>query len=270
MSVPQNMAKTSASRSGNETALNVYQPPAADFRSRVYENYVSAFKGRPSREELEADFCRRGRIFDSMLRPLIRQNRVEHLLDVACGQGCLLHWAQREGLRTVHGCDLSAQQVEVARELDLNVEQAAFRDYLPKFAGQCDMVVGQDIIEHLTRDEALEFLDLCRNALRPGGVLFLTTPNGDGLRPGSVQYGDLTHETIFSPGSITTALSLCGYGDEKVSEIPPPFTSLRSCVRRLLWSLVRIPPILLDYIETGNGGHQVLTRVMAVRAQRRD
>ena len=238
------------------------------YRQRVYDHYVSAFKGRPDAELLTHQFQRQGRIYDGLLGPLVRAGRVQHLLEVACGQGRLLHWADRQGIARAHGCDASEEQVAVARELGLAAECTSFQNYLPRFQGQCDLIVGQDIIEHLSRDEAFEFLDLCFAALRPGGTLFLTTPNGTGWRPGNVVCGDLTHETIFSPQSITLALKLANFQDIDVREIPPPLTSAKSCVRRALWSCLRLWPMLLDLVEAGAITSHVLTRVMAVYAQR--
>jgi len=238
------------------------------YRDRVYEHYVSAFKGRPARESLRTLFQHRGRIYDSLLGPLIRTGQAGHVLEVACGQGTFLHWAERQGIAGAHGCDIAAEQIAVAQELGLAAELASYHDYLPRFTGQCDLVVGLDIIEHLSRDEAFDFLDLCHQALRPGGHLFLTTPNGTGFRAGNVLYGDLTHETIFCPQSITVAMTLAGFENVSVREIPPPLTSVRSSVRRVLWNCVRLWPMLVDMVETGSVSSHVLTRVMAVQAEK--
>jgi hypothetical protein len=125
-----------------------------------------------------------------------------------------------------------------------------------------------DIIEHLTRDEVFEFLELTIAALRPGGVLFLTTPNGAALRPGPVRYGDLTHETIFTPKTIRHALTLAGFEAISVREITPPHYSLRARARGVLWRGIRFFPMLVDLVETGTTGTRVYTRNMAVQAQR--
>ena len=58
-----------------------------------------------------------------------------------------------------------------------------------------DLVTGLDIVEHFTKDEVLDFLDACREALRPGGRLVLQTPNGESPFGGAVRYGDFTTVT---------------------------------------------------------------------------
>lgn len=231
------------------------------YRERIYGRYVSAFKGEP------VEFERHARFFDHLFRPLLAQGRPNRVLEVGCGAGPFLYWARQRGI-DARGFDLSAEQVAAARKLGLAAETGSYRDRLPREEGAHDWIVALDLIEHLTRDEAFELLDLCHRALAPGGRLFLTTPNGAALRPGPVMHGDLTHETIFTPPTIRLALTLAGFEGVKVHEIQPPPSGFRSRVRRLLWKTVRLGGIALDLIETGSAGSRVLTRVMAVEARR--
>lgn len=242
--------------------------PHGAFRDRVYANYVSAFKGRPQPERLRGDFDRRAKMYDWLLAPVIKDRTIGRMCEVACGQGPLLYWAKKRRIPDVAGCDVSAEQVAVARELGLPAETISYQDFLPRFERSCDLVVGQDIIEHVTRDEVLNFLDLCFRALAPGGILFLTTPNGAAWRAGNVQHGDLTHETIFTPDSIRSVLTLAGFEQITVREVSPPPTSWRSRVRAALWRLLRIWPMVVDIVETGWITTPVLTRVMAVSGHR--
>ncbi|MEW6212958.1 MAG: class I SAM-dependent methyltransferase, partial [Acidobacteriota bacterium] len=174
----------------------VIKPPS--YRQRIYGEYVSSFK-RTDRSTLVAEAQRHARFFDHLFRALLEESRTVDLLEAGCGPGHFLYWAAARGFQSVRGFDLSGEQVELARSLDLAVEEASFQSFLPRAPESYDWIVALDVIEHLTRDEGLEFLDLSREALRPGGRIFLTTPNGAALRPGPVSLGDLTHETIYSP-----------------------------------------------------------------------
>jgi 2-polyprenyl-3-methyl-5-hydroxy-6-metoxy-1,4-benzoquinol methylase len=242
-------------------------PPARAYRERVYGSYVTAFKGESSPEELRRAFEKHARFFDHLLGPLL-DPLPRDVLEIGCGAGPFLYWASARGVGSVRGVDVSAEQVEAARLLGLPAEVAAFQDFLPGCDRRFDLVVALDLIEHLTRDEALALLDLTRAALRPGGRLFLTTPNGAALRPGPVWHGDLTHETIFTPKTIAHALRLAGLEPAAITEIVPPPTGLRSRVRRVLWSAIRLAPMAVDLVETGSAGSRVYTRNMAVLARR--
>jgi 2-polyprenyl-3-methyl-5-hydroxy-6-metoxy-1,4-benzoquinol methylase len=207
------------------------------------------------------------RFFDHLLLPLLEETNRGSVLEAGCGPGHFLYWAESRGFSQVRGFDLSSQQVALARSMGLDAVQTSFQDHLPRFNQSFDLIVALDLIEHLTRDEGLEFLELSRAALRPGGIIFLTTPNGSALRPGPVAAGDLTHETIYSPQTISLALRLSGYEHTRVREIVPPPTSLRSRIRRALWQVIRLAPMAVDLIETASST-RVYSRNMAVQARR--
>jgi 2-polyprenyl-3-methyl-5-hydroxy-6-metoxy-1,4-benzoquinol methylase len=241
--------------------------PAPGYRERIYSRYVSAFKGELPAAEQQAALERHARFFDHLFAPLLAAGRPRRVLEVGCGAGPFLHWAVTRGIPEVRGFDLSAEQVAAAERLGLPAEVASYRDALPR-QRSWDWIVALDLIEHLTRDEALELLDLCHAALAPGGTLILTTPNGAGLRPGPVAHGDLTHETIFTPQTLTLALRLAGFGAVRVREAAPPPTGWRSRLRGLLWRGVRLAAMAVDLIETGSAGSRIYSRVMAVEARR--
>lgn len=237
------------------------------YRERIYGSYVSAFKGSETPEVLRAAYEKHARFFDHLLGPLLGE-RPGDVLEVGCGPGTFLYWAVARGAASVRGVDVSDEQVAVARSLDLPAEVASFQSYLPGRRERFDLVVALDVIEHLTRDEAFELLDLTLAALRPGGRLVLATPNGAALRPGPIWHGDLTHETIYSPKTISLALRLAGYEAIRVREVAPPPTTPRSRIRRALWSLVRLVPMAIDLVETGAAGDRVYSRNMVVVARR--
>jgi SAM-dependent methyltransferase len=240
----------------------------ASYRDRVYASYVTAVKGRIPAERLQLAYDEHARYFDHLFAGVTPRGKSVDVLEIACGSGYFLYWAAKQSFASVRGFDVSAEQIEVAREMGLPAEVASYRDYLPRHADSFDLLVGMDILEHLTRDESLEFLELCYLTLRPGGQLFITTPNGAGLRPGPVIYGDITHETMFTPRTVDVALRLVGFRDVEVAEIAPAPLSVRSRVRAALWKAIRLWPMLLDLVETGGASSKVYSRNMIVRARR--
>lgn len=243
------------------------QPLSGGYRQRIYASYVSAFK-QPGDEPRDEASRRHARFFDHLLGPLLERARPRKVLEVGCGMGHFLYWARERGIESVRGLDASNEQVEAARAAGLPAEAASADEYLADRGEEFDLIVALDVLEHLSRDEAFRLLDLCLRALCPGGYLFMTTPNGAALRPGPVLYGDLTHETVYSPNTIRMALRLSGYDQIAVREIVPPPTSLRSRVRGVLWAVLRIVPMLIDLIETGGRPTRIYSRVMAVEARR--
>lgn len=104
-----------------------------------------------------------------------------------------------EGFTNVKGIDLSAEQVRLARERGLAVEVANAVTYLETTPETFDAILALDFVEHFSKAELLSLMPLIYSRLNPGGLLILQTPNGQGLFPNQIIYGDFTHLTIFSP-----------------------------------------------------------------------
>jgi len=168
-----------------------------DVRNDFYRRYVSRFKDAEHSDDrtrsLAAYFPRKyGRYFEGL-------RRESRLLEAGCGDGLFLSTLARLGFENLEGVDISAEQVELAIRRGLRVVCADTLRYLEGRGRQYDMIVALDVIEHFNREEALKFFRVAFSALNPGGRLLLQTANGEGLLPGRVIHGDLTHCTIFTP-----------------------------------------------------------------------
>lgn len=95
------------------------------------------------------------------------------LLDVGCGTGTFLQLAQRHGWEGT-GTEFSAHACGVARAAGLSVHEGeVWEAQLP--AQAYDVVTSWHVIEHVS--DPRRVLEECRRLLRPGGWLFLATPN---------------------------------------------------------------------------------------------
>lgn len=238
------------------------------YRDRVLERYASVFKAG-SAEATPAEIDRWGDAYGSYLAGWVPEDRGAAIADVACGPGWLLRFFTRRGYGNVAGVDASAEQVALARRHVPDVECGDVADFLEKRRGALDLVTGIDIIEHLTKDEALAFLDACHSALRPGGRLVLQTPNGESPFVGSVRYGDFTHETCFTPALLRQLLELAGFAEVECRETGPMARGAASLLRVAVWRLARMLLLLCNLAETGSAGSGVLTRVFLISAVRR-
>lgn len=179
------------------------------FRRQLYDRYFSTLYGRSNPPDAEA-YRTAGRALAGVLGRWLPARRDAEILDVACGIGYAVDMLRSAGYTRARGVDLSAEQVEVAKRRGLPIEQGDAFDALRASPGRLDLILALDFLEHLTRDELLEWLALAREALVPGGRLVIKTPNASSLLGSRARYRDLTHEWAFTDTSLRTALLASG------------------------------------------------------------
>jgi len=138
--------------------------------------------------------------------------------------------------RRITVCDIDARAVEAARAL--HGERLAGADVLtpgaplPYAADRFDLVVSMDVIEHLDEPLLLPWLADLRRVTKPGGLVFLTTPNyaSKGLvvleqtalelvaRSHGFSRRDL-HPSKFTPTRLRSLLAASGFGRSDILPI---------------------------------------------------
>lgn len=235
------------------------------YRIPIYANYASCFQGNEGSFDAQAS-RKWGRAYRSYLRRWLPSDPAARILDAGCGGGRMLHFLGERGYTSVAGVDCSLGQVELARQINPRVQQGDAIAYLKDKDAEFDFIISLDVIEHLRKDEVLEFLRLAHRAMKPGGRLVLQTPNGASPFVGNVLYGDFTHETAFSPGGLDRVLRLCGFEKVETREARPVAHGLFSAVRLALWMLTRTGIVAYNLIETGHPGDSIYTRVFLISA----
>jgi SAM-dependent methyltransferase len=223
----------------------------SNFRTVLYERYVSAFKGEttPRSPAARASYFR---WCDHKVLPLVGDlARDARVLELGCGPGDLLEWLRQRGFTAARGIDVSAEQVALARSIGLDARVADVFEHLDETHEPLDAILAFDFIEHFHRDELMRLVPAVRDALVPGGRLVVQTPNGAGLFPNAVVHGDLTHMTIFSPDSLRQLLRVHGFDEFRFAETGPVPKNAAGLVRSALWAGVRMVAGLVRRIETG-------------------
>lgn len=150
---------------------------------------------------------------------------VETVCDFGCGNGALLREiAGSFPDSTLHGIDLSPDQIEQNRQLnpEWRWEQADLTSdsYSYPFDGACDLAVSSEVIEHL--DEPLRYLRNILNSLNPGGTLILTTQSG----PVHETERHVGHVRHWASDEMTELLNAAGFRNARAYNCGFPFHDL--------------------------------------------
>jgi 2-polyprenyl-3-methyl-5-hydroxy-6-metoxy-1,4-benzoquinol methylase len=100
-------------------------------------------------------------------------NSAARLLDVGCGSGTFLQVIKALGWQTV-GLEPDPKACEFARSVGLEVHTGSLQDTTLEPAS-FDAITLNHVIEHL--HDPKSDLEVCLRLLRPGGTLWITTPN---------------------------------------------------------------------------------------------
>jgi SAM-dependent methyltransferase len=111
-------------------------------------------------------------------------------------------------------------------------------------AGELDLLVAFDVLEHLDLDSIRAFLLEAREALRPGGILMFRVPSGDSPFSGVIFHGDCTHRTLLGSSAVRQLALEAGL---EVRQIRPTVLPLSGVgpLRLLRRALIRLSQIVV-------------------------
>ena len=212
---------------------------------------------------------------DNLMRHLPRPAQDRQLLDVGCGNGSFLLMAKSAGWN-VAGFDVDLKAVQLARSHDLDVLAGSFDNLGREYDG-FDVITLSHVIEHVHLP--LKLLQDCRKLLRPGGSLWIETPNIESA--GHTKFGKSwrglevpRHLTIFSRSSLIDLLKKAGFGEVRDAPWSPardivwpvskaiadgslrPIEARADYISRLLYRM-------LDYVSSRNPSNKEFITLIA-------
>jgi 2-polyprenyl-3-methyl-5-hydroxy-6-metoxy-1,4-benzoquinol methylase len=207
---------------------------------QAYYGYQTRARGLVTREALQQRFEKLKPWYAQRVGPFLPRSKDAACLDLPCGYGNFLYFLRAAGFAHAVGYDRDPQQVRLAQLLDLPAHDGEAFDVLGREGSRWDCISSIDFLEHLSRDQALAFLDLCRRRLAPGGVLIVRTPSADGPFGAHDRYADVTHQWAMTATVLRTVLEMAGF--ERVvilDERPQPYNAV-NVVRLGVFHLARL------------------------------
>jgi SAM-dependent methyltransferase len=145
------------------------------------------------------------------------EDRESPILVVSCGPGYFVDMLVRHGYQIVIGIDSDAEKLAhgVDRGLDCRVESA-----FPFVAARRDAfqaIFCEQELNHLTKEENLEFVRLCHQALKSGGVLIAHSLNGANPITGAEALAqNFDHYNTFTEYTLNQLFEYCGFENIRV------------------------------------------------------
>lgn len=97
------------------------------------------------------------------------------VLDMGCGTGETAYAIAKRGAQAVLGVDYSHTAIEAAKKTYSHPRLSFLCQNVADMKGTYDAVITMGTLEHM--DDPLGFLKKCKNLLRPGGSILVTSPN---------------------------------------------------------------------------------------------
>jgi 2-polyprenyl-3-methyl-5-hydroxy-6-metoxy-1,4-benzoquinol methylase len=119
------------------------------------------------------------------------------IVELGFGNGGFLRYAMDEGAN-VGGTELLAEACARARERGARVYLPDLSDAAAENAGNFDLVVAFDVMEHMTGEQLLVLFDTLAALLKSGGHVLARFPNAQSPLGCVTQNGDWTHRSALS------------------------------------------------------------------------
>jgi 2-polyprenyl-3-methyl-5-hydroxy-6-metoxy-1,4-benzoquinol methylase len=180
------------------------------------------------------------------LRGWFPLDRSTPILDIGCGEGAFLCFLRELGFSRLEGFDLSEENVALCHAQGLNLvrrfDACRLKDWAPERT--YGAIYALDVVEHLPKQYAAEFVAEIRRRLIPGGFVVLETPNMGNLWACWRLHYCLSHEWGLTETTAVTLMMLAGFEEHEIEVRPcwsatTPAGRMRerysSLIHRLLW-----------------------------------
>lgn len=179
---------------------------------QAYYAKQSEARGLKTSADIEAVLGEKAPVYDRLLPGWLPADRSAAIYEAACGPGILLRWLRSRGYTNVKASDASPPEVEMARAEGFEVKLAnSVSDLAELPEGSLSAILAIDFIEHLPKDDFLEFLRVSQRALKAGGSLILRAPNGDSPVVGRNLYNDVTHVWAYTSTATNALAKISGF-----------------------------------------------------------
>lgn len=147
----------------------------------------------------------------------VPENRDAAVLVISCGPGYFVNMLARNGYRHVVGIDSFEEKIRHGRERGLDLRHERAMEHLQANVDTYDVIICEQEINHLTKEEIPQFLALCTQSLRGGGTLIIHALNGANPITGAEALAqNFDHYNTCTEYTMRQMLEFAGFREVKV------------------------------------------------------
>lgn len=189
-----------------------------EWKEKIYDSYLT--NGFQESNLRDREFEIQKRFFKKNYLKYLPSDKSCKILELGCGKGQFYYFCQDYGYEGYEGIDASRENIEYIKKkmgMAANVHQKDMFEFLSECKDHYDVVVFNDVIEHLTKPEIFDVLEGVYEHLKKDGVFLIKTPNmANPYVSTAGRYIDITHEVGFTECSMKQVLRATKYTDIKV------------------------------------------------------
>jgi len=172
--------------------------------------------------DIEKGYRTFGQFYRVNYLPHVPRDRALRFLVISCGPGYFVDLLRREGYTDVVGIDSDPAKVALAHAKGLNCSAERAFPMLAANRAAFDVIICEQELNHLTKEEMIDCLGRCRECLRPGGTLIVHGLNGANPITGSeARAQNFDHYSTFTEYSLRQVLEYTGFHDIRVFPLDP-------------------------------------------------
>jgi len=168
-------------------------------------------------EDVERGYGSLGQFYRVNYLRHMPKEKTARVLVISCGPGYFVNLLNQEGYGDVLGIDSHREKVEHAARHGLNCRAGTAFEELQRTEKPYDVIICEQELNHLTKDEMVEFLRLVRQRLSEGGRLICHGLNGANPIVGAETLAqNFDHFNTFTSYSLQQVLEYSGFEDIEV------------------------------------------------------
>lgn len=189
-----------------------------EWKQRIYDSYVS--NGFGNSHNIKKYETQRKYFRKNYLR-YMPKNKTCKILELGCGMGEFFYFCKKEGYNNYTGIDASSENIAYIKKYigeESNVSVNDIFEFLKYTEAEYDVIILNDVIEHLTKEEIFKLLDSVYASLKKNGVFMVKTPNmANPFVAAAGRYIAFDHEIGFTEYSLKQILFTTGYRDIEIT-----------------------------------------------------